>query len=162
WASELGAMDANANADAMVRSINQGYNQATLTGFLLWPLLDSMPAGLPHENFGLITADQPWSGNYNVNKMTWGIAQTTQFVPVGWRHITQANRALGGTGSYNSYEAPDGSAWSMVAENTGTASGQTLVDEPIKVTVQGGLPSVTVHVWATNLESSDTSKWFMQ
>jgi Glycosyl hydrolase family 59/Galactocerebrosidase, C-terminal lectin domain len=161
WMSEVGAMDANLNADAMVRSINNGYNQAHLTGFLLWPLLDSMPAGLPHELFGTITADQPWSGNYTVNKMTWAIAQTTHFVGQGWVHIGGADGSLGNSGTYTTYQTPSHSKWTMVAENTGTYAGQTLTPQNINVTVKGGLSAAAVHVWATDLTSSDPSQWFM-
>ena len=56
-------------------------------GYLEWPAIDSMPVlgdpenstPLPYENRGLLTADQPWSGNYTVNAMTWAIAQLTDF-----------------------------------------------------------------------------------
>ena len=59
----------------------------------------------------LVTADQPWSGHFLVNRITWAIAQTTQFAAPGWRHITGANKELGDSGSYNSYEAPNGKDW---------------------------------------------------
>lgn len=124
WATELGAMDANTGAADMARAINNGYNQAGMTGFLEWPLIDSMPPGLPYENRGLVTADQPWSGNYTVDRMTWAIAQTTQFVGPGWRHVGGANRPLAGGGSYDTYQAPDGSAWSMVAETANAPGNQ--------------------------------------
>ena len=52
--------------------------------------MDSMPAYLPEEDRGLIFADQPWNGQYQVNLMTWVIAQTTQFTQPGWRHILGA------------------------------------------------------------------------
>src|SRR5215813_5925581 len=102
WGSELGAMDAGAQpactvpcAPAMDRAFTREYIDARVTGALEWPAIDSMPAGvLPFENRGLITADQPWSGSYTVNAMTWAIAQITQFIspptaanPGGWKYI---------------------------------------------------------------------------
>jgi hypothetical protein len=162
WASEIGAMDANKGAADMVRSVNNGYIQAGLTGSLHWPLVDAMAPGLPYENRGVITADWPWSGHYVVNKMTWAIAQTTQFVGQGWRHVGGANRTLGDSGTYNTYMTADRSQWSMVSENTGHYTGQRVSPQNVKVTIKGGLPAATVRVWATNLWTSDPSKWFMR
>jgi hypothetical protein len=162
WESELGAMDANTGAADMVRSINNGYIQAGITGYLEWPLMDSMPPGLPYENRGLVTADQPWSGNYMVNRMTWAIAQTTQFTEPGWRHLAGANRAIGDSGTYNSYEAPNKRDWSLVAENTSHFTGQHVAAQKITVHVTGGLTTSVVHVWATNLWSADPATWFVR
>lgn len=161
WDSEIGGMDANTGAADMVRAINRGYNESGLTGYVQWPLIDSMPSGLPDENRGLLTADEPWSGNYQVNLMTWAIAQTAQFVNAGWVHVGGANQPLGVSGTYNTYQAPNHSAWSLVAENSSDYAGQTVVPRQISVTVSGGLPSSVVHVWATNLWiHSSSPQWF--
>jgi len=162
WESELGGMDANTGAGNMARSINNGYIQAKITGYLEWPLVDAMPPGLPFENRGLVTADQPESGFYHVNRITWAIAQTTQFVKPGWRHVNGANAALGNSGSYNSYEAPNGRDWSLVAQNGGAAAGQFVFPQTINVRLTGGLRTGTVHVWETNLLSADPSTWFVR
>jgi hypothetical protein len=162
WESELGAMDANTGAANMARSINNGYIQAKITGYLEWPLVDAMPPGLQFENRGLVTADQPESGAYNVNRITWAIAQTTQFVKPGWRHVNGANKELGNSGSYNAYEAPNRHDWSLVAENAGGAPFQAVFPQTIHVQLTGGLATGTVHVWWTNLMSSDPSTWFVQ
>lgn len=154
WESELGAMDANAGADDMARAINNGYIQAGISGYLEWPLIDAMASGLPYENRGLITADQPWSGYYRVNLMTWAIAQTTQFVPIGWLHVRGAAGALAGGGTYNAYEASNRSRWSMVAETTTASAPQN-----IRVDVRR-LGSRVVHVWATGLASGAGSTRF--
>lgn len=161
WESELGAMDANTGAADMVRAINNGYIQAGVTGFLEWPLVDSMAPGLPFENRGLITADEPQSGHYHVNLMTWAIAQTTQFVQPGWRHLAGANRPLGNSGTYNAYVAPGLSNWSLVAENTGHHAGQHVGPQTITVRIAGGLRDRAVHVWATNLWSANPARWFV-
>jgi hypothetical protein len=164
WASELGAMDPNYNAGALARSINNGYIRAGLTGYLVWPLVGSLPAGLPHENDGLVTADQPWSGNYTVNKMTWAIAQTTQFVGQGWQYVSGGSGTIGDSGSYVTYENSAHTLWTMVAQNTGSgaAKGENITSQPVRVSVQGGLTDSAIHVWATNLWSGASSQWFMQ
>jgi hypothetical protein len=155
WESELGATPdsgtdpMHAGPSGLARALNDAYNQAGITGILVWPLLNAIPPDLPYENRGLLLADQPWSGNYQVNPLTWVIAQTTQFTAPGWRHVGGANGLLPGDGNYDTYdtyEAPDRSAWSLVAE---TSVAKTARPETIRIT--GGLPDRVVHVWSTNL-----------
>jgi hypothetical protein len=160
WESELGTMDANMDADDMARSINNGFIQAQITGELEWPLIDSMTSGLPFENRGLITADQPASGHYRVNKMTWAIAQTAQFAAPGWRHARGASTEFGGSGSTAAYLAPGGHDWSLVAENTGHFIRQAVSPQTIRVKLTGGLNDQVLHVWATDLVSSGQARWF--
>jgi hypothetical protein len=162
WQSEEGGMDANSGTADMVRAVINGYIQATQTGFLEWPIIDSMPQQLPLEKRGLITADQPWSGNYTNNRMLWAIGQITQFVPAGWDYVGNANKVIGNSGSYNTWQAPNHSAWSMVAQNTGTSTTETVNPELINVTISGGLPASVVHVYETDLWSGNSSTWFVK
>ncbi|HEY1914204.1 MAG TPA: hypothetical protein VGH27_01395 [Streptosporangiaceae bacterium] len=180
WASELGAMDAGAQtgctvpcAPAMDRATVRGYIDARLTGYLEWPVLDAMPPGLPYENRGLVTADQPWSGNYSVNAMTWAIAQFTQFVwpqwsgnPGGWKYVDSASGFLQGNradGSYVTLVRSGGTDWSTIVETTSATAAQQAT-----FTVTGGaagLASDQVHVWASNFNfsgGSSPSQWFVQ
>ncbi len=159
WESELGGMDANTGAADLIRAINHGAI-AGLTGYLEWPLLDSMPPGLLYENRGLVTADQPWSGSYVVDRMTWAIAQLTQFVKPGWREL--ANGLIGDSGSYSSYESPDHRDWSLIAENTGQSAGRDVTTRQLTVRLSGELKNATVHVWATNLTSANPATWFVR
>jgi Glycosyl hydrolase family 59 len=170
WASELGGNAAGAGpgcpvacASAMTRSIVRGYPDAKMTGYLEWPAVDAMPAGLPYENAGLLTAGQPWSGNYTVNAQTWAIAHFTQFAAPGWHYLDaasgflQRNRA---DGSYDTLVSPAGNQWSSVVETTaGVTSAQQA-----NFTVTGGargLGHKTVHVWASNFSSGGPSNWFV-
>jgi hypothetical protein len=167
WESELGKLYSDTYGDTggaavLARSINNMYNDAGITGLLQWPLVDADPAGSPYPDRGLITADNPWSGQYAVNQLTWATAQTTQFVPQGWVHVNGANKVLGSSGSYNTYEATDKSAWSMVAQNTGSSTEDNPVPEVVNVKITGGLPAKTVHVWETDLDSTNSANWFVQ
>jgi O-glycosyl hydrolase len=161
WESELGTLDGNTGAANMTRSINHGYFQAGITGYVEWPLLDSMPSGLRYENRGLVTADLPGSGYYHANRIIWAIAQTTQFVQPGWRHVLGANGVFD-SGSYDSYVSPDHRNWSLVAENTGRFPHQLLADQVITVRLTGGLQSGLVQVRATNLLSANPASWFVR
>jgi hypothetical protein len=153
-------MNADRGAAAMVRSINRAFIQAGVTCLIEWPLVDSMPPDLPAEKRGLVHADQPWSGHYRVNLMTWAIAQTTQFARPGWRYIAGAAAGqLRGTGwgTYVSYEAPNRSAWSLVVQTTLAGHPQA-----IAVHLQGKLARSVVHVWHTNLRSRVPASWFVR
>lgn len=160
WESELGGMSANYGAASMVRSIINGYSQAKLTGYIEWPLIDSMPSGLPFDKRGLITADQPWSGYYKVNLMTWAIAQTTQFTKPGWVYIEESSNSIGDSGAYNAYESLHHSYWTMEAENTGTYKGQPVRPQVINVKLDN-LPARVIHVWETSLWDHNPKQWFM-
>jgi hypothetical protein len=153
WESELGATPSTGTDPAapgpgsLARAINNAYDQARVTGILVWPLADAMPPDLPAENKGLIWADRPWDGYYQVNPLTWVIAQTTQFVAPGWEHVDGANGFLpDGSGSYDTYRAADHSAWSMVAQTSVARTPQV-----VAIHVTGGLPARVVHVWSTDL-----------
>ena len=152
WESELGATPATGTNPALpgpgglARALNGAYNQAGITGILVWPLIDAIPPDLPHEDRGLVMADLPWDGYYDVTPLTWVIAQTTQFTAPGWRHATGANGDLPAGGSYDTYLAPGRSAWSMVAQTSVAAAAQQ-----VTIHVTGGLPARVVHVWSTNL-----------
>jgi hypothetical protein len=162
WESELGGLNADTGAAAMARSVNNGFIQARITGYLEWPLIESMPSDLPYQHRGLVTADEPQSGFFAVNEMTWAIAQTTQFVKPGWRHVYDANAELGNSGSFDAYESPDRRDWSLVVENTGHHFGQQIGTQTIHVRLSGRLSRRTVHVWATDLFSTDPLSWFVR
>ena len=130
----------------LARALNGAYIQAGITGILVWPLIDAIPPGLPHENRGLVLADLPWNGYYYVTPLTWVIAQTTQFTAPGWRHAAGADGDLPAGGSYDTYLAPGRSAWSMVAQTSVATAAQQ-----VTIHVTGGLPARVVHVWSTNL-----------
>ncbi len=181
WNSESGKLSAGATsgcvqpcAPAIDRAVIRGFVDARLTGFLEWPVVDAMPGGLPYEDRGLVTADQPWSGNYQVNALTWATAQLTQFAaPPGpggrvvWRYVTSASGRLHGRtadGSYVSLVRTNGgpaSAWSTMIEAT-TAS----TTQQAKFHLTGGsrLARATVHVWASNFDPStgDPAQWFVR
>jgi hypothetical protein len=152
WESELGETPATGDNPALpgpgglARAINDAYNQAGVTGILVWPLIDAIPPDLPHENRGLVMANLPWDGSYSVTPLTWVIAQTTQFTAAGWRHTAGADGDLPAGGSYDTYVAPGRSAWSMVVQTS-----VAVAPQQITIHVTGGLPARVVHVWTTNL-----------
>jgi O-glycosyl hydrolase len=161
WESELGTLHGNLAAANMARSINNGFIQAGITGFLEWPLTASEPAGLLYTDRGLVIAGQPQSGFYYVDRISWAIAQTTQFVQPGWRHVTGASGDIGNSGTYDTYESPDRRDWSLVAQDAGNLPGQYVRPQTITVHLTGGLKAGPVSVWSTSLLSSKPARWFV-
>ena len=159
WASENGSQDYNGGAAAMARADNRDYLDGKMTATINWPIVAALYPSFPYSTDGLILANQPWSGWYSVGKQAWVTAQTTQFTAPGWTYIDSASGYLGGSGSNGSYvtlKSPDGSDWSSVIETTQASAAQT-----VSYTVTGGLSTGTVHVWSTNVNSSDPSTWFV-
>jgi Glycosyl hydrolase family 59/Galactocerebrosidase, C-terminal lectin domain len=171
WGSEMGGMDAGAQAGchepcapAMARAMIRGYLDARMTGYLEWPVLDAMPAKLPFENRGLITADQPWSGYYTVNAMTWVVAHLTQFARPGWEYVDPSSGYLDGNradGSYVTLVSNARDEFSTIIETTAATSARR-----VTFRVNGGrdLSGRTVHVWASDLRPGNTNPatWFVR
>jgi O-glycosyl hydrolase len=160
WASELGAMDGNAGAASMARSIIRGYSQARLVGYITWPIVSATPPGPGHQTFGLIHAKQPWSGHYHVNAMTYAIAMMSWFTAPGWQYVNGANGPLGGNyanGSYATLRSRGRSSWSTIAETTTATATQKA-----SFTIKGGLPAGTVRVWRTRPSSTNPADWMVR
>jgi len=159
WVSEFGALrQAPGAVAATARTLNDAYIKVGATGLMSWPLVSSIPADLPLEGRGLVTADQPWSGHYQVNEMTWILAQTAAFTKAGWVHVRGASSEFGGGyGSYVSYEARGRTEWTMVAQTSTAPRAQT-----ITVHLAGGLPHRTVRVWSTTIGSPRRADWLVR
>ena len=162
WESELGSLKGSTAAANMARSINNGFIQAGITGFLYWPLTDSSPPGLLQPNRSLVIANQPGSGYYAVQPITWAIAQTTQFTRSGWLHVPGASGTIGATGNYVAYKSPNNTDWSLVAENTGNRLSQNPGPQTIAVQLLGGLKTRNISVWSTDVRSTDPATWFVR
>ncbi|MFF5289434.1 RICIN domain-containing protein [Paractinoplanes globisporus] len=157
WASENGSQDYNDGAKPLARGINRGYIDGRMTAYLNWDLIAAVTPNVPWSTVGLILANQPWSGWYGVGKEAWAVAQTTQFTSPGWRYLDSASGYIGGNrsnGSYVSLRSPSSSDFSTVIETMDAGAAQTL-----NFAVTGGLSTGQVHVWATNLNSSNPADY---
>jgi len=160
WASEHGSQNYDTGALAMARAANRDYIDARITGMINWSLVNSWYRTLPYWGDGLMDADQPWSGSYDVGRSIWVMAHTTQFTQPGWQYLDSSvgylsdNRA---NGSFVSLKSPNNSDYSVIFETV-----DAVAPQPVSFQVQGGLSTGTVHVWATNLNSQNSSDWFVQ
>jgi hypothetical protein len=159
WASENGSQDMNTGAPALIRSITRGYLDADLTAYINWPLVAAVYPNLPYNTVGLITANQPWSGNYSVGESLWTTAQVTQFTQPGWQFLDSGSGYLGGSesnGSYVTLKSTNDRDYSTIIETTTATAPQT-----VQVNVSGGLSAGTVHVWTTDVNTPSPATSFV-
>ncbi|WP_329059618.1 ricin-type beta-trefoil lectin domain protein [Amycolatopsis sp. NBC_01480] len=161
WASEFGSQDQDSGAQPLIRSVTRGYLDGQMTGFMNWPIIASLYPNLPFDTVGLATANSPWSGSYQLGKNLWATAQVTQFTQPGWKFLTgSASGYLGGdraNGSYISLKPGNGTDYSTIYETTSATSAQT-----VNVKVSGGLGTGAVHVWSSDLGSSNQADYFVK
>lgn len=159
WASENGSQDENTGAVAMARAMNRDYIDGKMTADINWPLIAAIYPNLPYNTVGLMVANQPWSGNYSVGKQLWVTAQTSQFTQPGWQYIDSGSGYLGGSssnGSYVTLKSTNKSDYSTIIETMDATASQT-----VNMQVTNGLSTGTVHVWSTNVNSSNSSDYFV-
>lgn len=155
WASEMGSAGYDSGASALAEDINEQYVEGQMTASINWSLIWSAYSDLPYSGDGLMLANTPWSGSYQVGLSIWVMAHTAQFTKPGWRYLDSGSVNLSGGGSVATLRSPTSGAWSSIAETAGASAPQQVTYQ-----VSGGLSAGPVQVWATNLNSSDPADWF--
>ncbi|HTF70575.1 MAG TPA: hypothetical protein VK638_48680, partial [Edaphobacter sp.] len=133
----------------MARRYNENYLKGRFTKTEIWSPITSYYDVLAAPNSGLMYANTPWSGHYNVQSTIWVTAHTTQFAKPGWTYMDTASGYLPeGDGSYVSLRAPASNTpadWSVVLE-TITAK----VPQHIVLHIGENLAAGEVYIWQTN------------
>jgi len=124
---------------------NKNYLDGSLTATEIWSPVTSYYDILAAPNSGLMYANTPWSGHYQVQGTIWATAHTTQFAQPGWQYLDSASGYLAEKGSYVALRSPDRRNWSVVLETVDAKHPQT-----ISFQISGGLVSTAVHIWETN------------
>ncbi len=124
---------------------NRNYLEGKLTKTEIWSPVTSYYDNLAAPNSGLMYANTPWSGYYDVQSTVWVTAHTTQFAKPGWKYMDSGCGYLREGGTYVALQSPDNRDWSVVAETIAAKHPQT-----VAVRVTGGLGADTIHLWETN------------
>lgn len=124
---------------------NRNYLEGTFTSTEIWSPITSYYDNLAAPNSGLMYANTPWSGHYDVQGTIWATAHTTQFAQPGWQYLDSSSGNLPEKGTYVSLRSPDNKDWSVVLETIDAPSPQK-----VQFRLAGGLAAGTVHIWETN------------
>ena len=132
----------------LVEAFNEDYIRTKITRITTWNLCWSY---YPVSNFpdvGMIRANTPWSGHYEVLPVTWGYAHVNQFIAPGWRYLEKGgNGYLPSGGNYTCLKSPTGGEFSLIAQTRGATSPQT-----VQFRTVNGLSGSVLHVWRSTAE----------
>jgi galactosylceramidase len=105
WASEDWWMIGGSwpNAHLLVGIFNKMYIRDRITCMQIWCPFDGYYDNLGERvvSTGLMKADQPWTGYYEVSPAIWAAAHVGQFVQPGWRFMDSACGYLGDSSGGN-------------------------------------------------------------
>ncbi|MCL5670217.1 MAG: DUF1080 domain-containing protein [Acidobacteria bacterium] len=148
WSSEDGPWRGDwKGAEFLAKVFNENYIEGRLTKTEIWSPVTSYYNILPIPGSGLMYANTPWSGHYEVQPAIWATAHTTQFAKPGWQYIDSACGYLKGKGSYVTLVSPSESSkdYSVIIETIDATQSQQA-----EFHLTGSLSPGTVHVWRTN------------
>lgn len=90
WSTEEGPWDnhwgaVGQQAYPLAPSLIRNYTLGRMTSSNIWNLVSSYYDMLEIPNAGLLEANWPWSGHYELTSPLWVVAHVTQFAKPGWR-----------------------------------------------------------------------------
>ncbi len=149
WSSEHGEWDWQTMQPLLYKraaSMNQAFLDHGLTKLNFWSPVTSYYDCLPAPRSGVVTANTPWSGAFEIAPTLWAVAHFNQFADPGWRFLDSVGCKLPKGGSVTGYLAPNGADLSIVIETTAATAEQELV-----IKAAAGDRPVRLHVWRTDM-----------
>ncbi|XP_016319440.1 galactocerebrosidase-like [Sinocyclocheilus anshuiensis] len=156
WSSEdYSTFNDNVGGGCWARILNQNYVNGKMTATISWNLVSSYYDDLPFGRDGLMTANEPWSGNYVVESPIWITAHTTQFTEPGWMYLQTVGHFTH-SGSYVALTDERGNL--TIITETMTHDHSVCIRPPLlpyNVTAQ----NVTFHLKGTFASISELQVW---
>ncbi|MFL6354187.1 MAG: galactosylceramidase [Bryobacteraceae bacterium] len=142
--------DWKAGGRILVQVYNRNYLQGAFTNTQIWSPITSYFENLAAPHSGLMYANTPWSGHYEVQGTIWATAHTTQFAQPGWQYMDSACGFLPDqTGTFVALKSPHSREWSVILETISARAPQRL-----EFRITGGLSNGKVHIWQTNSQKT--------
>ena len=147
WSGEDGPWKGDWNgAKGIIKTLVRNYIEARMTKTIIWSLITSYYDVLPLPNSGLIMANTPWSGHFELCPALWAMAHVGQFTQPGWTFLEgNANGYMQTGGSYISLMSPDRQDVSIIIETTEARSGQHMI-----FAIDPLWHNKTFHIWKTD------------
>lgn len=126
----------------------RSYPVGQITKVISWSLISSYHDFLPVPRSGMMLANTPWCGHYEVQPPLWMLAHVNQFAAPGWRYLDRSCRFHEREGGLRegltvvSLRAPQGNDYSVLIETMDAK-------EPHRMTftVKGGLATTDLACW---------------
>lgn len=112
------------------KKLNDNYINMHLTKTSFWSPVTAYYDCLPAPGSGMIKANTPWSGAYEIEKTLWSVAHTTQFAKPGWLYVNDACMKLPGGGSVVTITSPDRKDISVIVETGEAQQEQEIIIRP--------------------------------
>ena len=149
WSSEDGPWRGDwTGAKTLAKIYNKNYINGKMTKTIIWSLVTSYYENLPLPNSGVMIANTPWSGHYQVQPAVWATAHTTQFACPGWIYLDSACNFLDNGGSFVTLKNPNSNHYSIIIETVDAKQPQTLT-----FNLSQDLSKEKIHVWRPNKDS---------
>jgi len=102
----------------LAKLYNRDYIVGKITKTITWSLITSYYENLALPNSGLMKADSPWSGYFEIEPALWAAAHTTQFTEPGWIYLDDGcGFAADSTVSYVTLISPDEKDITIIVES---------------------------------------------
>ncbi len=138
----------------LAKMFNRNYIEGRMTKNVTWSLITSYYNNLALPNSGMMKANTPWSGSYQVQPAIWAFAHTTQFVQPGWQYLDDACGYLK-EGSYVTLQSGKkaGTDLSLIIETMDAKSLQ-----PITIRLPANFCKQFFYVWKSKVNGEEFKK----